>query len=72
MCIRDRDTLVIFSAGSRVYKDILDALADTSDERKPHIVLITMSRKNPLNAKVNQDVYKRQVVSNSMRSMISP
>lgn len=73
--ITDEDTLVIFSAGSRVYKDILDALADTSDERKPHIVLITMSRKNPLNAKVNQVVwlpnYQNQNYSQYLETQVS-
>lgn len=73
--ITDEDTLVIFSAGSRVYKDILDALADTSDERKSHIVLITMSRKNPLNAKVNQVVwlpnYQNQNYSQYLETQVS-
>ena len=55
--ITKEDTLVIFSAGSRVYKDILDGLTDNPDERKPHTVIITMSRKNPLNAKVDQVVW---------------
>ena len=73
--ITDEDTLVIFSAGSRVYKDILDALADNPDEWRPHIVLITMSRKNPLNAKVDQVVwlpnYQNQNYSQYLETQVS-
>ena len=50
-------------------------MADTSDERKPHIVLITMSRKNPLNAKVNQVVwlpnYQNQNYSQYLETQVS-
>lgn len=71
----DKDTLVIFSAGSKVYKDILDTLADNAGERKPYIVLVTMSRKNPLNAKADQVIwlpsYQNQNYSQYLETQIS-
>lgn len=71
----DKDTLVIFSAGSKVYKDILDTLADNAGERRPYIVLVTMSRKNPLNAKADQVIwlpsYQNQNYSQYLETQIS-
>lgn len=51
------DTLVIFSASSRVYQDVLDTLADNAPERRPYVVLVTTSRKNPLNSKADQVIW---------------
>lgn len=73
--ITNEDTLVIFSANSRVYKDVLNTLADNPDERRPHIVLITMSRRNPLNAKVDQVIwlpnYQNQNYSQYLETQVS-
>lgn len=69
------DTLVIFSATSKVYKELLDTLSDNAPERRPYIVLVTMSRKNPLSAKADQVIwlpnYQNQNFSQYLETQVS-
>lgn len=51
------DTLVIFSASSKIYKETVEAIRELPEEKQPYIVLVTMNAKSPLRNKVDQVIW---------------
>lgn len=55
--LTERDTLVIFSATSKVYKECVESIRELDPARRPYVVLVTMNAKNPLRNKVDQVIW---------------
>lgn len=68
------DTLVIFSASSKIYKDIIDQLNEKPKSQRPYIVLVSMNAKSPLRTKVDQFIwlpnYQNQNYSQYLESQV--
>ena len=55
--LTSEDTLVIFSAMGKTYKDYLYDLRENLGESRPYIVHVTMNHKSPLRSKVDQAIW---------------
>ncbi|NLC97175.1 MAG: MurR/RpiR family transcriptional regulator [Erysipelotrichaceae bacterium] len=51
------DVLIIFSAQSNVHKESVESINEMSDDKRPYIILITMSEKHSLKNKVDKLIW---------------
>lgn len=69
-----QDTLVIFSASSKIYKDTVEQLREKPEDKRPYIVLVSMNAKSSLKAKVDQFIwlpnYQNQNYSQYLESQV--
>ena len=52
--ITSRDTYILFSAGNPTHADLLDAANEVSPQKRPYIILVTLTPRHPLRKKADQ------------------